>query len=230
MRTHGLSPGACNVYIRSINSFLTWLHDDEHTPTRLKVKLLPNERKLLTPFTDAHVKAVLSHKAQAFHQLRTWTVINVLVDTGCRIDEILTLRIDCVDLEALTMKVMGKGRKERRVPFSFELRKVVFRYLQKRDKYVRGDYVFGTNHGLPMRYRNVYRDVLVLCTRAGVVGPRVSPHTFRHFFAVGYIRNGGNIYNLSRILGHTSVKTTELYLRTMGVEQVAKSIRGCRRW
>ena len=59
-----------------------------------------------------------------------------------------------------------------------------------------------------------------MCDCIGIRGEHVHPHSFRHYFAVSYIRNGGDIYRLSRILRHTQISTTQLYLRSMGVEHL----------
>jgi integrase/recombinase XerD len=220
MKQSGMETGGVNVYLRTMNSFLTWLHEEGHHPVRLRCKLMRKSEKLLMPFSNADIRVLLAYRPKGFYDLRCWTIINLLVDTGCRIDEILKLRTDGVDLDGLVFTVMGKGSRPRRVPFSPELRKVIFRYMQARQDEIRGGYLFGTRTGLPFSYQNFYRHMRALCKRLKIQGPRVSPHSLRHFFAVSYIRNGGNIYNLSRILGHTSVKTTEIYLRTMGVEDI----------
>jgi site-specific recombinase XerD len=61
-----------------------------------------------------------------------------------------------------------------------------------------------------------------LCAAMGITGEHVHPHALRHAFACSYIRQGGDIYRLSRILGHCSISTTQLYLRSMGVEHLAE--------
>jgi integrase/recombinase XerD len=80
--------------------------------------------------------------------------------------------------------------------------------------------VLGTNDGRQWSRRNAYRDLTRLCRSLGITTARVNPHAFRHCFAVTYVRNGGDIYRLSRILGHTSISTTQLYLRSMGLEHL----------
>jgi integrase/recombinase XerD len=67
---------------------------------------------------------------------------------------------------------------------------------------------------------NAYRDIKTLCRSAGVVGAHIHPHAFRHCFAVTYVRRGGDIYRLSRLLGHASITTTQRYLRSMGIEHL----------
>jgi integrase/recombinase XerD len=73
-----------------------------------------------------------------------------------------------------------------------------------------------------MNHRNLYRDVVMLCHSIGI-STRVHPHAFRHCFAVTYIRRGGDIYRLSRILGHASISTTQIYLRSMGIEHLREN-------
>lgn len=224
LRQRGVTPGGCNMYLRTINSFLSWLHEEGRIETKLRVKLLHHPRNPPVVFTDAHVRLILGHRPTSYSGLRLWTIVNVLIDTGVRIDEALGLRVADCDLDNLSLTVLGKGSKQRKVPVSLALRKALWRYLRARERRdVPGVYLFGTRTGNRLSYRNVHRDLVVLCGRLGIQGPRLSPHTFRHYFAVSYIRNGGDLYRLSRILGHTSVKTTEIYLRSMGFDALAEN-------
>jgi integrase/recombinase XerD len=127
-----------------------------------------------------------------------------------------------MDFENLLLTVNGKGNRERKIPFSLDLRKVLFRFQQIARKRGRSElFLFSARSGGRLSYRKVYRDIKQICVKLGISGSHVRPHCFRHFFAVSYIRNGGDLYSLSRILGHSSVKTTEVYLRSMAVEQIA---------
>jgi integrase/recombinase XerD len=102
------------------------------------------------------------------------------------------------------------------VPFSFELRKVVYRWLAKH----KFDLVFPTSEGTALDQRNLLHTLKAIGRNLGVNGVRVSFHTFRHTFAVSYLRAGGNLYYLARILGHSSEKTTERYLESLGPEDL----------
>jgi integrase len=157
--------------------------------------------------SDADLRRLLSYPTRN----RAWILIVLILDTGLRIDEALGLERRNVDLERSTLKVVGKGRKERLVPISSALRKHLWRWLRQSS----GRYVFGTRYGGRLSYRNAYRDVTGICQVLGVVA---HPHAFRHCFAVSYSRNGGDIYKLSRILGHASITTISLYLRSMGLD------------
>jgi site-specific recombinase XerD len=218
MRQQSLSPGGCNVNIRSINSFLAWLHSEAHLPEPLRCRLLPRRTDVLPTFSDAEMQGLLSYRPKSVYQMRAWLLVLTLLDTGIRIDEALGLEQSKVDLDSLQLRVVGKGNKERVVPFSMALRRHLYRFLSKSP----GRFVFQTGRGDRLMYRNVYRDIKRVCELAGVSGSNVHPHAFRHFFAVNFIRQGQDIYRLSRILGHTSISTTQLYLRSMTAEQVGE--------
>lgn len=223
MRNQKRSATYINIHIRALNAFLHWAHDEEHVPKRLFLKQVPNPQKLVHPISDKEVSQILALRPSFRNAFRTWALIHLLLDTGCRIDEVLSLKLANVDLENLLVTVRGKGNKIRRVPLSTECRKVLFRYRQTvLKKGTVSEFFFCSRYGSALTYRNTYRDIKNLCQKAGVEGEHVHPHAFRHKFAVSYIRNGGDIYRLSRILGHTSISTTQIYLRSMGVEQIAE--------
>lgn len=224
LRERGVSPGGCNMYIRTVNSFLSWLKDEGHITEPLRIKLLPCAKTAPAPFADQDIRLIMGFRPKKFTEFRLWTLIQTLIDTGVRIDEALTLKTENVRLDDCVFEVVGKGSKKRIVPFSQELRKALFRFTQlKAKRAIPSRLLFCTRDGLQLSYRNTHRDILTLCTSLGITGPRISPHTFRHYFAVSYIRNGGDIYRLSRILGHESVSTSQIYLRSMGIDALCEN-------
>ncbi len=138
------------------------------------------------------------------------------LDTGLRINELLSLRRQNVDIDNLVLRVNGKGNKERLVPISFELRKTLYRYLSKNQS----PRLFATATGTAVTVRNAQRDFKSMCQRLGITNVRTSFHTLRHSFAVNYLRRGGNLFYLQRILGHSSITTTERYLRSLGIDDL----------
>lgn len=223
LREQGREPTCINIYIRAMNAFFHWASEESLMPLRLNQKQVPIPHKQLTGVSDQEVARILSFRPKVRNNLRTWTLIQLLLDTGLRIDEAVCATTDNLDLDNLYLKVKGKGNKERIVPLSIECRKVLFRYLLFREKeYSQSKYIFCTRTGTMLSYRNVYRDIKTLCKRAGVIGEHIHPHSFRHKFATTYIRKGGDIYRLSRILGHSSTTTTEIYLRSMGIGEIGE--------
>lgn len=217
LRARGLKPGGCNMYIRTVNSFLSWLKEEDQISTPLRVKILRAPQHQITLLSPADVRAILLFKPNRRIELRTWVLTLLLLDTGIRIDEALNIERKRVDLDNLSLVVMGKGRKERQVPFSHEMRKILYRWMSKAGATT--TYLFNTQSGARVLYRNAFRDVQRLMSRVGI-SVHAHPHLFRHQFAATYIRQGGDIYRLSRLLGHTSISTTQIYLRSMGVEDL----------
>jgi len=219
MRERGLTPGGCNMYIRTVNNYLSWLREEGHIDQRLTVKLLRAPLHLLTLLSVADVRAIVRYRPGSAAERRTWTLILLLLDTGLRIDEALKLERRRVNLDNLVLAVLGKGGKERQIPFSLELRKVLYRWMRALGDSAPCQLVFISRSGLALSYRNVTRDIQRVCRHAGVAS-HVHPHLFRHQFAATYIRQGGDIYRLSRLLGHSAITTTQIYLRSMGVEDL----------
>ena len=171
---------------------------------------------------DADISRLLAFRPKGVNQRRAWTLTMVLLDTGLRISEVLGLERQNVNLDDCVLRVLGKGHKERLVPFSVEARKHLFRWMGKSG--VTSRYVFGVRTGGHMTYRNAHRDITAICKQLGIRAA-FNPHAFRHAFAVNYVRGGGDIYRLSRILGHGSISTTQLYLRSMGIEHLREGHR-----
>jgi integrase/recombinase XerD len=157
---------------------------------------------------------MLKVKAKDFAQWRVYALVSTILDTRCRIDELLTARVSDFDFDNLLLTVVGKGRKERRVPFGIELRKVLFRFAQAKDRSsVRSDLMFPARVGGRWEQRNALRSYYCLLKRLGL--PRSGFHRLRHTFATQYLRNGGDVVRLSIILGHSEVGTTMKYLHLL---------------
>jgi integrase/recombinase XerD len=134
----------------------------------------------------------------------------LLLDTGCRITGGLTLRVSDVAIENLLVTPDGKGRKQRIVPFSFELRKVHFRYVSDYSR--KADLLpLGSRNETLQGRRVMLRDVKRLCKRLGFDPPLRTLHAFRDSFAVNYLRRGGSVFHLQKALGHSSPEMTRRY-------------------
>jgi len=166
LQERGLSPGGINVRLRSVNSLLTWLHEEGHTGERLRVRLLRAPVRTITPLSDHDVRRLVGFKSTVIRMRRVHALAMVLLDTGLRIEEALTLLRTRVDLERRCLTVLGKGSRERTVPISDEGRKALFRWLSKTTS---GPYVFCTQRGGRMTYPNAYRDLKALWSSQDLV-------------------------------------------------------------
>jgi integrase/recombinase XerD len=219
LKGRGASHITINSYLRCINAYFMWLNK-EHGRELLRISKLKEEQKVLQTLSSEAIAKILAFrpKSASLNQVRAHLVVLTILDTGLRISEALGLKITDLDFDNLTLRVNGKGGKHRLVPFSYELRKVLFRHTRSK-KWL----VFGTKNETQVSVINIGRDIRNLGRKIGITGVRFSPHTMRHTFAVTFLRNGGDVYMLSRILGHSNITTTTVYLRSLGIEALSSA-------
>lgn len=214
----GVSPTSVNTYLRGFKAYCGWLHGEGQLKETWKISFLKSAQKILATFGPEHIHRLVHWKPIGRNQARAHVIALTALDTGLRISELLGLTRENVDLDNLVLKVHGKGNKQRLVPVSIELRKALYRHMANHH-HAR---LFATASGRALSVRNSERDFKVMCGQAGITGVRTSWHTLRHSFAVNYLRKGGNLYYLQRILGHSSITTTERYLKSLGIEDLQK--------
>jgi integrase/recombinase XerD len=134
LRERGVKPVSCNCWMRALNAFCRWLHQQGEIPSALRLAPQKLEKRIVPTHGEAALRTILRFRPKTFVQWRVYAVACTLVDTGCRIEELLTARVSDFDFDNLLLTVVGKGRKERRVPFGIELRKVLFRFAQVKEK------------------------------------------------------------------------------------------------
>jgi len=212
LREAGVSPISINTDLCAMNAYWKWAE------AGIKVPYLREEQKILATLSADQVRQIIGFKPRGTNQRRAHTVAMLILDTGLRISEALGLTHEMVDLENLALRVKGKGGKHRLVPLSLEMRRVLWRYSKGRE----GKLLFGTRRDTQATVRNFQRDLRALGVACHIKGARFSPHTLRHSFATNYLRSGGNLYYLQRILGHSAITTTERYLRSLGIEDLRK--------
>lgn len=148
-----------------------------------------------------------------FLQLRNKALFEFLYATGLRVSELTGLRAGDILLRDRLARVLGKGRKERIVPFHPEAAALMERYLFRlRAEFPAcGDRVFVNRRGGPLTPRSVER--LLQATYRGLARSqvRVHPHLLRHSFATHLLRRGANLRAIQELLGHSSLATTEKY-------------------
>ncbi len=206
-----LDATSINIYTRSMNSFLGWLHREGITVERLKVSKVKEQDSVIPTFTDQHVERIVSYKPTGKAQKRVQVIACLILDIGARIGEVLNLRQPDIDFDSMVMTLTGKGNRQRVVPFTVDLRKILWRYMEHH-KPPFGDLVFWQGHGLTLNYRNVQDDFATMCETLHIKAAKNSFHPLRHTMATNYIRQGGDPARLQRILGHSSITTTMKYV------------------
>jgi len=215
-----ISPLTVKGYVQVIKGFFNWCHSEELISTnpahRLKLPAVPDY--MIPTFTSEHIKAMLDAcDLSTVLGYRDYTLMLVLLETGIRVSELCGLCVQ--DVHDDYIRVVGKGNKEREVGISPDVAKLLWKYIHHHrkpayDKEVR---VFVNRYGQPVTPNGVEQLLIDVKNRAAIEGVRVSAHTFRHTFARMYLEQGGEIYRLSRLMGHSSVEITEEYLKDFKV-------------
>ncbi len=222
-------------YVRSILAFAHWCLRDEEYGAFVKLQTIRNirmprvEQTIKPVFSDEEIRSLFDacqdpHKEHEY-QLRDTAILALLLDTGIRAQELRTLQVGNVFLatgprEDSYIVVMGKGRKEREIGLGNRSRRSLHRYMrQYRKSATKTDPVFLSRYGGELAHESL-KDLLNRLAKLADVND-VHPHKFRHSFASRYMQSGdGDIYDLSRLMGHSSVKISEGYLRSLSAKAV----------
>jgi len=144
--------------------------------------------------------------------LRDKTIILTLVDTGIRASELCDLTVGDYDESRGRLHIRhGKGDKGRFTVMGKRTQRVLWRYLITRSTTQPVDPLFATGNGSHLDRHNLYHLIVRIGERANVTGAGV--HRFRHTFAINFLRNGGNVFELQELLGHEDIKTLSAYVK-----------------
>lgn len=215
----GIAVGSVNRKISTLRSFFRYLMREgvvARNPVH-DIKALRSGRHL-PAFVEqnrmAQLIRVLEEPSEEFAAERDAMVVLMLYACGLRRSELASLTLQSLDLAARTVRVMGKGAKERLVPLLPEIASRLEHYLQVR----KGEKIceeaenclFLSNKGKRLSAMGVYTIVRAYLTLAGVQGKR-SPHVLRHTFATHLMQHGASVRTVQQLLGHASLAATQIY-------------------
>jgi site-specific recombinase XerD len=233
---HSLSPRTIRGYYASLSAFFNWaVREDflftsplENIPKPKTPKYLPD------PFSKDDIQALLeasdelpestSHRAKA--------MVLFLLDSGVRLSEMVNLKHPDVDLKTGRAKIVGKGAKERFVYFGRKTKKALWRYisLTRPEPMPTVINLFLSVDGRAMKNRRIGHILSNLGNKAEIED--VHAHRFRRTAAVQFVRNGGSIFALQKLLGHESLEMVRRYveLASKDVENAHRTASPVDRW
>ena len=223
VQDRGLSGHTINCYLRSLRIFFSWLVSEgiiESNPFE-RVKIPRTPKKVTPTFSDSQIQQLVgvidTRTAEGY---RDYTIILTLLDTGIRVSELCSLRLGNLWLEEGMVKVLGKGNKERLIPIGKQVQRLLWRYINRYrpEPAANCDFLFLTQEGRPLTKDRVEKIMTYHGRKAGLKGVRCSPHTLRHSAAVKFLRNGGDVFSLQRMLGHASLEMTRRYCELADID------------
>lgn len=218
-----------NNYLRNMKVFFNWCVDEEliaRSPIR-KSDFIRVERKPLEFITDENFKGLIANMDSShFSEYRDAIIIQLLLDTGMRVNECLLIKMENLNLPKRFIYLPAddtKGKKARHVFYSDKMATQLQRWIRYKDRYRDSEYLFCTNQGKRLQVGNFEANVRKYAKRIGLKD--IHPHVFRNNFAKRFLMNGGDIYTLSRLLGHSSVTVTEQAYLDVNQDDLAEMYR-----
>lgn len=236
MRTEGLKTAYINTILKAWKVLYKYLYESGYIKENVmeQVKLLKESKTVLQTFNDEELSMMLKYwNKKGFLNQRNKLIIEMMADTGIRVSELRSIQNN--QIKDGFMIVRGKGNKERIVPLSPFLQKSIIKYNRTKYDYFRNlrvqreidDFLFVTKSGAEMK-SNVMIELIVkeaaVSAKVRDEVTRQSCHSLRHYFAQKLLRNGTNVYTISRLLGHSSLKTTQIYLQSLSDYEIAEDV------
>ena len=211
LKEKGLEKRSISRKISSIRSFYRFLMKEgiiEKNP--LTTLELPKvDKKLPTFLTEEEViKLINSPNDKNLIGYRDKLILTFLYSTGMRVSEIVSLKVSQLDLDKGEVIITGKGKKDRIVFLTDEIKDMIKIYLDKRRK--KSNVLFLNRNGKPLTDKGI-RLLVEKYAKKVVPYKKVTPHTLRHTFATHLLTNGADLRVVQELLGHTKLSTTQIY-------------------
>lgn len=225
----GHKPTYINGILKCVRAFFKYCTSEEFIERNpaTKVPWQKEGKVLIETFTDDEVKRLLNaFDYSNYLQARNKLIMALAFDTGVRNTEMCNI-LNC-DIHDETILIHGKGNKERNVAISPFVLKVMMRYERIKAVYFKNKVLKYQNYLLSRTARPLTKEAMeVIFNQANQIAQvrpevRCSPHTARHYFAQANLRNGLDVYSLSRLMGHCSVNITKTYLQSLKDEEIVK--------
>jgi integrase/recombinase XerC len=221
LHARGLAPASIArrlAAVRSCFRFLVRRGVVEVNPAR-EARSPRQPRKLVSflPIDEA-TELVDGRAVGGASRARDVAILEVLYACGLRVSELAGLDLDALDRTERTVRVLGKGRKERIVPYGAQAARALETWLGQRGE--RGGALFTNARGGRLTVRSLHT-IVRRAARAAGIARRVSPHTLRHTFATHLLDGGADLRAIQELLGHSRLSTTQRYTH-VGAEQLMK--------
>lgn len=218
-----LSETYINTLLKSFKAFFVYCVQEGYIIRNPMDKIKHQKEKIpvIETFTNEEVaKLIRAYHGGRFLDVRNQLIMVMFFDTGMRNSEMCELKL--TDIRNSHIHILGKGKKVRFVPMTSFINKYLIRYLRTRELYIKNkfgydtEYLFLSQKGKKLTVETMERIVKNAGEVCGIKSNiRVSPHTCRHYYAQSQLKNGCDLYTLSKLLGHSKVETTKRYLHSM---------------
>lgn len=215
--------------ISSLRSFYKYLLRENVVKSNpfVKIRTPKLDKKLPVFLEEFEINELLEQPDDSVLGLRDQAILEMLYATGCRVSELVGMTTNRIDLSNQYVLLLGKGNKERLVPFGHTAVQAIENYYIKSRKKIMSKFavkehgmVFINHRGTVLTDRSVRR-ILDKHISNLSLQKNISPHTIRHTFATHLLEHGADLRSVQELLGHTSLSTTQIYTH-LTTERIAK--------
>lgn len=199
-----------NLYIVAVNSYLKYAGYKDCT---IRTERIPRKRCLENVITMEEYRRILAYARESGRE-KYYFILKALAFTGIRISELAFLTVETLSAGKFTIENKGMTRE---VYLPAKLEQSLRGYCRRKN--IRTGTIFTGNTGKPISRAAVYQMLIRLADMAGVKKEKAHPHSFRHLFALTYMKQYADLSELSDILGHASLETTRIYTMTTAEEK-----------
>lgn len=224
----GLSDTTVNINLRCLKALMNYLTQEGYLIANPldKVKLLRQDVDLTNCFTDEEVKALFKvPNLRDYVGFRDFVAMNILLDAGLRIGELLSLRIADIDFNTRFITISSensKNRNARMVPISNHVTRLILQLIEENARHFKTDRIFLSSYGANLGDRQFTKRLKYYAEKAGIEAAKVTAHVYRHTWARSMVLNGCDPFTLQKIGGWSDIRTMRRYIQ-MDTEVMRKS-------
>jgi integrase/recombinase XerD len=213
----GLSHRTISRYLSSIRAFYRFLIDENIVQNDPVVNISSPKLAFNLPeyLTLEEVDLLLGVPDEnTVLGLRNRTIIELMYSCGLRVSEVVEMKFGSINFKSGYILVMGKGNKERIVPFGDKAGKLLDKYIKRcRGILLKGrvdDSLFLNFRGEPLSRKGIWK-IIKDCARKTGINKNIKPHILRHSFGTHLVQNGADLRSVQELLGHSDISTTQIY-------------------
>ena len=202
--------------ISTLKSFYKFLEINKYTKNSPlgTISNPKNIKKLPKVLSEEEVDKLLDINLKTSFDYRNKAMLELMYSSGLRVSELINLKVNDIDLNNASVRIFGKGSKERIVPLDDYAIEALDNYIKNHRKSLfkhgENNYLFLNNHGNKMTRQGFFK-ILQKIVKEKNIKSEISPHTLRHSFATHLLKHGADLRSIQELLGHSDISTTQIY-------------------
>lgn len=202
--------------ISTLKSFYKFLELNKYTKINPLTTITnpKTAKKLPKVLSEEEINKLLDINLKTDFDYRNKAMLELMYSSGLRVSELVNLTINDIDLNNASVRIFGKGAKERIVPlddYAIEaLNNYILYHRTPLFKHGENNYLFLNNHGTKMTRQGFFKILEKIAKEKGIKS-ELSPHTLRHSFATHLLKHGADLRSIQELLGHSDISTTQIY-------------------